>query len=140
MGARLAASSGGWSPIAGEALSFAWSRCNTAGLSCAPTGVADSIYAVTAGDLGSTLEVTVTATGANGSAAARALSAVVTAAAPVASTLPLIGGPTAVGSTLTMSSAGTWSGSPAFSAAAPLRRPRQHLLRHPGSRRHLLLR
>ena len=82
VGASLAASSGGWSPIAGETLSFAWSRCNAAGLSCAPTGVADSIYPVTAADLGSTLQVTVTATGANGSAAVTALSAVVTPPAP----------------------------------------------------------
>jgi hypothetical protein len=115
VGESLVAASGAWSPIAGEALSFAWSRCNAAGASCSLTGVADGIYPVTAADLGSTLQVTVTASGTNGSAVTRALSAVVTAARPTASTLPRIDGPTTVGSTLTMTSAGTWSGSPAFS-------------------------
>ena len=79
---------------AGNALTFAWSRCNAAGASCAPVaGATGSTYAVGDADAGSTLRVTVTATNTAGPANANsAASAVVLPAAPFATEAPTISG------------------------------------------------
>ncbi|HEY5188291.1 MAG TPA: S8 family peptidase [Solirubrobacteraceae bacterium] len=92
VGLLLSAGSGSWS---GSPTSFAysWSRCNGLGVACVPlSGATGSSYTVLSGDVGSTLEVTVTASNAAGSASASSVPTAVVAAAP--STL----GQTSVGS------------------------------------------
>jgi Subtilase family/Domain of unknown function DUF11/Fibronectin type III domain/WD40-like Beta Propeller Repeat len=116
VGQTLSVDSGKWAPAAGESFGFAWSRCDSSGLSCAPVaGATDSTHLEGSADLGSRLEVTVTVSNGNGSAGWSAMSGVVPAAAPVAQTLPVISGAATVGNTLTLSSAGGWNGSPTFS-------------------------
>lgn len=66
-GQTLTASPGSWS---GSPTSFAysWSRCGGSGSGCVGIAATDSRYTVTDGDVGSKLEVTVTATNDGGSA------------------------------------------------------------------------
>lgn len=67
-GAQLQASTGTWgnSP---SGYAYQWQRCAADGTGCAPLGGATaSAYVATAGDVGSTLRVTVTGTNASGSA------------------------------------------------------------------------
>jgi hypothetical protein len=113
----LTASAGSWS---GSPTSYAyqWRRCDTAGAACtAIAGATGASYAAAAGDVGSTLRVSVTATNAGGStaatSAATALVAAAVATAPPANvTLPAIAGLAQQGQTLT-ASAGVWTNEPA---------------------------
>jgi hypothetical protein len=112
-GQSLGASSGTWS---GSPTSFAyqWQDCNTSGEACSNIGGATSLtYKLTAGDVGSTVRVVVTASNAGGSTQASATAtAVVTSALPPANTaLPSVNGSAVEGQTLSAST-GTWSGSP----------------------------
>src|SRR5262249_7518059 len=93
IGATPVSGSGRWSPLTREKLTFAWSRCDGGGANCAAIGGAtDSEYVVQPADLGSTLKVTVTATGAVGAASASALSGVVILPRPTYSSLPELTG------------------------------------------------
>jgi RNA polymerase sigma factor (sigma-70 family) len=114
-GSTLTASQGSWS---GSPASFAyqWQDCDSGGANCsAIAGATSSSYTLGASDVGSTVEVVVTASNGAGSASAvSSPTGVVTApATPVSNTAaPLVSGSAVQGSTLTASD-GTWSGSPA---------------------------
>jgi subtilisin family serine protease len=113
-GQTLTASTGTWSNSP-TSYAYQWSRCDSTGANCAAvSGATASTYALGSADVGSTLEVTVTATNAGGSAGApSAASAVVSTppAAPVNTGLPTVSGTAQSGQTLT-ASPGTWSGGP----------------------------
>lgn len=111
-GETLTATSGSWSGTAPITFAYAWLECNAAGASCSPIGGATGqTYLVASADIGSTLRVEVTATNAEGSAAAvSAQTAVVTApSAPVNTAEPVVSGSTVEAATLTTTT-GTWSG------------------------------
>jgi thermitase len=91
VGQVLSASTGSWSNSP-TGYGYQWLRC---GSGCAAiSGAAASSYAVVAGDVGSTLEVTVTASNAGGSGSATSAATAVVQAAPSSGTF----GTTAVGS------------------------------------------
>lgn len=118
-GETLTATSGSWSGTAPITFAYAWLECDTAGASCAPIGDATGqTYVVANAVIGSTLRVEVTATNAEGSAAAiSAQTAVVTApSAPVNTAEPVISGSTVEAATLTTTT-GTWSGTAPISFA-----------------------
>ena len=111
-GNTLTASQGSWtgSPTS---YSYQWQDCSP---TCANiTGATSSTYTLGSGDVGDTIDVTVTATNAGGSTTATsAKTATITAATPAKptnTTLPAITGTTQQGNTLTASQ-GSWTGSP----------------------------
>jgi hypothetical protein len=70
VGQLLTASAGSWHNTP-SSYAYQWSRCDSAGASCAAvSGATASAYQLSATDLGSSIEVTVTATNSAGSAAA----------------------------------------------------------------------
>ena len=111
-GQTLTAGSGTWS---GGATSFAyqWQDCSVLGEACVNvSGATAASYVLSAGDVGSTVRVVVTATNASGSmAASSAATATVLPMAPANTTLPTVSGSAIEGQTLSAST-GTWSGSP----------------------------
>jgi GH25 family lysozyme M1 (1,4-beta-N-acetylmuramidase) len=83
VGQTLTASAGTWS---GSPSSFAyqWQRCDPAGAACTPiAGAGATTYLLTPADLGATISLVVTATGAGGSQPATAPTTSAVAAAPV---------------------------------------------------------
>ena len=114
-GDTLSVSNGSWSGSPTR-FSYAWQDCDGNGLNCAAiSGAGGSSYVLQAGDVGDTIEASVTATNAGGSATQTTnATAVVTAAtpsAPVNTTVPVISGTAQQGDTLSVSN-GSWSGSP----------------------------
>ena len=114
-GDTLSVSDGAWSGSP-NGFSYAWQDCDANGANCAPiSGAGKNTYALQAGDVGDTIEASVTATNTGGSATATTnATAVVTAApppAPVNTTAPVISGTAQQGDTLSVSN-GAWSGSP----------------------------
>ncbi|HYM55885.1 MAG TPA: choice-of-anchor R domain-containing protein, partial [Solirubrobacteraceae bacterium] len=111
-GQVLGASSGTWS---GSPTSYAyrWEACNALGEGCLDVaGATASSYKLTAGDVGGTLRVAVTATNATGSGSATSsATATVSLQAPANTALPTVSGTVLQGETLSAST-GTWSGSP----------------------------
>jgi hypothetical protein len=121
-GQQLSTTNGTWTNTP-SSYTYAWSRCDASGNSCAAIGSATSAtYTAVAADVAHTLRVTVTAKNSSGSAnATSAPSAVVSnATAPTPTTAPSISGTPSVGSTLTANK-GTWSGSPTSTAVAWIR-------------------
>jgi peptidoglycan/xylan/chitin deacetylase (PgdA/CDA1 family) len=115
-GLTLTASNGGWS---GSPTSFAyqWSRCNVNGKGCTNIPSANSqTYLLTAGDVGFTIRVVVTATNNGGSTSATSNQTSLVTAAPVSppanTSPPTISGVAQEGQTLTAGN-GSWSGSTA---------------------------
>jgi hypothetical protein len=112
-GQRLSATPGTWSgsePV--EYTDYVWQRCKAG--SCQPisgaSGATDTSYVLAAGDIGSTIEVTVTAKNSAGEASATSQpTSEVTAVAPQNTVPPAIVGEAQSGQTLTAST-GTWSG------------------------------
>ena len=99
---------------------YQWQRCDAAGTSCQPiAGAVGASYVLTYDDVGHTLRVLETASGAGGagSPASSIASGIVTApppppaVKPVNQTVPAITGTARVGQKLG-ASAGTWTGSP----------------------------
>jgi len=83
VGQTLTASPGTWT---GSPTSFAytWRRCDTTGANCASiAGATASTYTLTPGDIGTTVSLVITATGAEGAGIATAPTTAVIAAAPV---------------------------------------------------------
>ena len=80
-GQTLTTTPGTWTSSATPTFTYAWQRCNSTGASCAAiSGATATTYVVQAADVGSTLRAQVTATNAQGMAAATsAQTAVVTA-------------------------------------------------------------
>jgi hypothetical protein len=111
-GQTLTTTNGTWAGTATITYTRQWKRCNSAGASCTNiSGATGTSYTLVAADVGSTVKATWTATNSLGSATAdTALSAVVTAAAPVNTVAPAITGTAKDGQTLT-STTGTWTGS-----------------------------
>jgi hypothetical protein len=80
---KLSATNGTWSGSQPQSYAYEWRRCDTGGGSCtAISGATASTYTTTAGDVGSTIKVAVTASNSAGQAtAASDPTAVITAAA-----------------------------------------------------------
>jgi Subtilase family len=86
-GATLSAATGSWS---GSPTSYAyqWSRCDSAGAGCTSVvGATSPSYQLSAGDVGATIRVTVTAINAYGSSSATSAQTSIAAAAPVSGPL-----------------------------------------------------
>lgn len=83
VGQTLTANAGAWSGSP-SAFAYLWRRCDTAGAVCnAVPGATASSYVLTPGDIGSTISLVVTATGAGGSQSASAPTTGAIAPAPV---------------------------------------------------------
>jgi hypothetical protein len=104
---------GSWTGTAPIAYSFAWQRCDASGGSCSPiVGAVGSSYDVQSVDVGSTIEVLVTASNAGGtSSVASAPSALVAAAPPENTAWPVISGNASFGDVLSATT-GSWVGTP----------------------------
>jgi hypothetical protein len=113
-GETLKASTGSWSENP-TSYAYQWQDCNSAGESCSDVGTSGATYALGSEDVGHTVRVVVTASNAGGSTpASSAVTDTVLHALPPAPTntkLPVIGGSTVEGKTLTTSD-GTWTESP----------------------------
>jgi large repetitive protein len=114
VGRTLTASTGTWANHP-TGFAYQWEDCDPLGAPCTGiSGATSSRYILGAGDVGSAVEVVVTASNAYGSATAtsNASSAVVAALqAPANAAAPTIAGTAAVGNSLTVEN-GSWSGSP----------------------------
>jgi hypothetical protein len=109
-GQTLSMANGTWSGTAPITFTRMWRRCDSAGASCAPLAGA-ATHTLTSNDVGATIRVEVTAKNADGEGVATsAQTAVVDAAAPVNTVLPVLTGAPRSGQTLTSSTPGTWTG------------------------------
>jgi hypothetical protein len=122
-GQTLTASQGTWAGTTPMSYTYQWQLCSSTGSGCsAIAGATSPSYVLGSADVGGAIRVTVTASNSIGSASASsAATAAVTSAsppltAPLATTLPSIGGTAAVGQTLSASS-GTWAGTNPMSYA-----------------------
>jgi GH25 family lysozyme M1 (1,4-beta-N-acetylmuramidase) len=87
-GREVVANAGEWS---GSPTSFAyqWRRCDATGAACSVIpGAVSSTYLLTPGDIGSTISLVVTATGAGGSQAATTPATIVISGAPIPPAVP----------------------------------------------------
>ncbi|MGH2912820.1 MAG: PKD domain-containing protein, partial [Solirubrobacteraceae bacterium] len=117
-GQVLNATNGTWT---GSPSSFVyqWQDCNSSGSACVNIAGAKAVaYTLTAGDVGDTLRVVVTASNEGGSASASSAATAVVAAvpppppgAPANTSLPTVSGTTTEGQALSAAH-GTWTGSP----------------------------
>jgi hypothetical protein len=117
-GSTLTATTGTWAGTQPMTFSFQWLRCTAAGTTCVAVAAATGMtYQLAAADIGSTIATDVKSLNASGNTTARsAVSAAVTAVAPVATApasaaLPAIGGSAVEGMTLA-GTIGTWTGTP----------------------------
>jgi large repetitive protein len=112
-GQTLTATSGNWSGTTPMTYGYQWQSCEPTGNDCGPiTGATASTYAVTNGDLGTTIRVLVTASNAAGNTSVfSAATAVVQSlsALPTNTSPPTISGTAQVGQPLT-ASPGAWNG------------------------------
>ena len=81
-GQTLTAAAGTWSGSTPMTYSYQWQRCNSSGGSCTSVAGSAASYALGAGDVGSTMRVSVTATNSIGSATASSAPTSVVAAPP----------------------------------------------------------
>jgi hypothetical protein len=114
-GQTLTTTTGSWSGSP-TSYTYAWEDCNSSGNNCSGiSGATQSSYTLSAGDVGDTVRVVVTAANAGGTGSqASAQTAVVIApllSAPTNTALPAISGVAQQGQTLTTTT-GSWSGSP----------------------------
>ena len=122
-GQTLTAANGTWTGSPTINFTYQWRRCDSAGANCANVaGATSSTYALTPGDVGSTVRVVVTGTNAGGTASATsAQTGTVVAAPPSNSVPPTITGTAQEGQTLTAGN-GLWSGTPAITYTYQWRR------------------
>ena len=112
-GQTLTASSGAWNGVPAPAFSYQWSDCDQSGQNCAAiSGATGTTYALGRTDVGSTLEVTVTATNSGGASQANSAPTATVTGSPTNTAPPTITGTASQGQGLTVSP-GTWSGTPA---------------------------
>ncbi len=121
VGDVLTTGTGSWNGTQPIALSYQWSDCDSSGTICTPIGGATGpTYTVGSGDVGSTIECTVTASNGGGSADVTTppTAAAIPAVLPAVVSPPVVAanGEPAVGVSYTVSS-GTWSGTPSISFA-----------------------
>jgi hypothetical protein len=111
-GQTLTSTTGTWSGTPTITYARQWNRCNSGGTGCvAISGAAGTTYVVTTADIGSKLQVTVTASNAAGSASSSSVvTALVVGAVPANTVVPTISG-TAKEGQLLSATAGTWTGS-----------------------------
>jgi hypothetical protein len=116
-GQTLSTSNGSWTRNP-TAFSYQWQDCDLSGGSCSnvTSGGTSTTYTLTAGEVGHTMRVIVTATNAGGSSpATSAPTAAILPPVPSNTALPAITGTTTQGQTLSTSN-GSWTGNPtAFS-------------------------
>lgn len=107
-------SSGAWN--GSPTLSNQWMRCDATGANCSAIhGATGASYAVSAADLGSTIELQVTATNSVGNAVASSPPSKVRAVSttrPASTSVPLVSGADVQGAKLSVA-LGAWSGNPA---------------------------
>jgi len=110
-GMTLTASAGAWDGTQPIAYAYQWKRCDEAGTSCAEiTGATSTTYKLTSDDIGSTIEIRVTASNSVASTTVQSGPTPVVAAGPPANvTAPSVSGTPQEGATLAASD-GTWSG------------------------------
>ncbi len=110
-GQTLTAANGTWTGSAPISFSYQWQRCDASGGSCADiAGATSATHPEVGADVGSTIRVVVTATNAGGSTSATsAQTAVVAAAPPVNTSLPLISGTLRDGQPVSATT-GAWTG------------------------------
>jgi hypothetical protein len=122
-GSTLSATTGAWSGSGPLSYAYQWQRCAADGTGCVVvTGATTPTYTASAGDVGSSFRVAVTATNSVGSAGATsAPTAPVTAAPPANTVLPGVAGATTVGQSVTAST-GTWTGTAPITYAYEWRR------------------
>jgi len=112
-GEKLTASSGSWAGTEPIEYSYQWQSCNSSGEDCSNvSGASGSSYTLGPSNVGSTLDVVVTAKNSVGSTSSTSHPTPVVAAKPPANTSPAsITGIARDGQTLTAST-GSWSGTP----------------------------
>jgi hypothetical protein len=111
-GATLGASDGAWSGTPTITYTRRWRRCDAGGNDCSNiVGATGATYALTAGDVGSTIRLLVTAANGGGERSAEsAPTAVVQAIEPSNATRPALAGTAREGEELALDD-GTWTGS-----------------------------
>jgi hypothetical protein len=85
-GQTLSASTGSWSGTAPITYAYQWRQCDAGGAACGDVGTNASTYLLSAGDVGRTIRVIVTASNSEGSQAATSAQTAVVAAAGAIST------------------------------------------------------
>ena len=117
-GRTLSASTGDWSGDGPISYAYQWRRCNSSGESCTNiTGATSATYVLAGADVSSTLRVVVTASNAAGEASATSSASEVVVAGTLANvSVPVIGGSTRVGASLS-ADPGKWRGSSPISYA-----------------------
>lgn len=117
VGQTLTASNGTWTTSSPANYAYQWLRCNGGGNSCANVANGtQQTYTLVGADAGKTMRVRVTATNADGSAAAESaqtatVAAATASAAPKNTSAPTISGTPKVGQELT-ANPGSWSSNP----------------------------
>ena len=113
VGSTLTATTGSWTGDSPITYSFTWLRCNASGNACtAIAGATSQSYLLVAGDLATTLRVSVVAVngaGAGGGVSAPSAAIASTPSAPTSSVAPTVTGSVRQGQVLT-ASPGTWTG------------------------------
>jgi hypothetical protein len=113
----LSASPGSWSGYPAPSFAYQWERCESTGQGCTPiSGATEPAYTAQSADVGSTLDVQVTATNSVGSSSAESSPTLAVTAPPANSQPPTISGSAIEGQILS-ASPGTWSGYPTPSLA-----------------------
>jgi hypothetical protein len=117
-GHTLTATTGTWEGVTPITYAYQWQRCPSGGGSCTGIeGATASSYTLAHEDVGSTIEVVVTATNPGGSTEGiSSPSSQIAAASPVNAAAPTIGGEPVAGEAL-RANPGTWEGTPPFSYA-----------------------
>ncbi|WP_324967094.1 hypothetical protein [Mycobacterium sp.] len=113
-GQTLTANVGSWSGTPALSYSYQWQSCDQSGNNCANVaGATQPTYQLGLGDVGTTLQVVVTASNSVGSSdAVSVVTPVVIAIPPFNAYPPSISGTVQIGQTLSAGSTGMWTGDP----------------------------